>query len=402
MRVSQQQARIWSRGRDETIEYHIDNVGRREVVCRIAADVPRHVMRAEPAERLQRLPAERRATVTWTLTGLVRGQVAIAGLHCECRSRLGLWQVAVRRGDAHIIHVHPDLKQLNEYALLARADRLDLIGVRRIRRTGGDTEFERLRDFQNDDPLNRVDWKATARRDQLTVREYQTNQSQVINLVIDHGRLMQTRVALCGSGARSDGDDEERSRTMLDHAIDAALMLAFVALGQNDRVGLLSFADRVGRRVPARSGPRRLNELIHAVHDLMPAATLSRPDEALLHVARHERKRSLVVIITHVQDQVGADLLIRHAATLVGRHLPLVVLLRDDSVFAAAPQRDQEFAHDDAAFWRAGAAAAVLNERQQAIEKLKNAGCLVIDTAPGELTPNLVSRYLDIKARSLL
>lgn len=384
-------ARIWSRDRPETARFTIDVPGRLPLVLTIVPDLPRS-MTVEPTEERLTIPGRRRIELTFKITGTRRGTFPLHGLHLALHSRLGLWRLTRRVGPTTTVHVHPDLKQINDYALLARADRLDLIGVRRARRTGGDTEFERLRDHHGDDPLNRIDWKATARRDRLTVRDYQTSQCQALNLLVDAGRLMATRVG-AGEGA---------TRSLLDHAIDAALMLAYVALGQRDRVGLIAYADGVRRRIPAGSGPRRFHQLVHALHDLEAEAVLSRHDEALMTLARTERKRSLVVVLTQVLDDVSADLLERHCSSLAGRHLPVVVLLRDDDLHRAIPAADVPFAADLDKFWLAGAAASVLNARAALCERLKAKGCLVIDTSPGDLTPALISRYLDIKAKNLL
>jgi uncharacterized protein (DUF58 family) len=389
VRVETLCGRTWSRDRPETVRYAVEVHSRFGIRLAIVPDLPR-LCTVEPAQRDERIGGRQRAEIEFKVTARRRGRFPAAGLHVETASRLGLWRLTRRIGDPLEIHVHPDLKQLGDYALLARTDRLSLIGVRRARRVGGDTEFERLRDYHGDDPLNRMDWKATARRDHLTVRDYQISQSQSIVLMIDAGRMM---TALSGGG---DG------RSLLDHAIDAALMLSWVALRQNDRVGTIAYADGIDRYVPPGGGPRMLNQLVHALHDLEARMVESRHEDAFLHLGRRLRKRSLVVVLTHLLDEVNADHLERHCAQLVGRHLPMVVLLQDHGLHDAVPPADRPFAGDTAAFWRAGAAASILVWRQGLIERLQAKGCLVIDTAPEKLTAALISRYLEIKARHLL
>lgn len=392
VRVTATGARIWSRDRPETVRYTVDLPDKAALRVRLLPDMPGS-MKAVPADICATLPGRRCAELTFQLSGSVRGTFVLGGLHLELVSPLGLWHIARRLGEPMTVHVHPDLRQINDYTLMARAGRLDLIGVRRARRSGGDTEFERLRDHHGDDPLNRIDWKATARRDHLTVRDYQVSQCQSLTLLVDAGRLMAARV-ICPHAPSG-------TRMLLDHAIDAALMLAHVALVQRDRVGLLAYTEGVRRRVPAGAGARTLRLLVHAVHDLAPESTMSRHDEALLALARSERKRSLVVILTHLVDEIGADLLERHCASVSGRHLPLVVLLQDDDLTAAGAA-DRRFTGDEAGFWLAGAAASVLTWRAGLCERLRTRGCLVMDVAPSQLTAGLVSQYLDIKARNLL
>jgi uncharacterized protein (DUF58 family) len=380
-------ARTWSRGRPESIQVIIENRRNRAWRLLVVPDVPREVVCEESAESAW-LPARGRLEVTFQARAVRRGRHSLHGAIIAAQSRLGLWRRRMVLGGEQIIHSYPDLRQLADYALLARTDRLSLIGVRSSRRIGGDTEFERLRDWHSDDEVNRIDWKATARRDQLTVRDYQINQSQGIVLMLDAGRMMASR-------AKTVHGDEV---SLLDLAIEAALMLAYVAIKQNDRVGLIAYADGVVRWVPPEGGVRQLNRLIHAVHDLEPTLVESRHDEAFLHLRRHCRKRSLVSLFTNVLDDVNADLILRHCKGIVGRHLPLAVLLRDPdvhTVLRSAPT-------DDAGFWRSGAAAIIARWRVGVIERLQTAGALVVDADPDRITPDTISEYLRVKAKHLL
>jgi uncharacterized protein (DUF58 family) len=380
----------WSLSRKETIAVTLAWRGRRPVVLELAPDVPATI-------RIPDLPAHEtmagisRLELAFQATPSERGTWQLRGIHVALPSLLGLWRRHVLLGETRTVHTYPNLKQLSDYALLARTDRLALIGVRRSRRVGGDTEFERLRDYHSDDALNRMDWKATARRDALTVRDYQTNQSQRVLLLVDAGRM------LTSTAAGADGV----TRSLLDHAIDAALLLAWVAARQNDTVGLLAYADGIKRWVPPRGGPRQVTAIIHALHDLQADMVESRHEEAFLLLERRERKRSLVIVLTHVMDDVNADHLERHARLVSGRHLPLFVLLRDPDLHGAVPSPDH-VPEDAAQFWRAGAAATLVQWRAGVIDRLRAAGALVIDCEAGQLSAAVVSRYLEVKARHLL
>jgi len=387
LRCEVQLSRTWSLGRGETVTALIDNLGRLGWRARVVLDLPPSFS-VDDAQREVALSGRSRVEIAFRVTAGERGVFTANGVHIAVTSRLGLWRRHRRLGDAVTVHIYPNLKQLGDYALLARTNRLALIGVRRSRRLGGDTEFERLRDYHSDDAIGRVDWKATARRDQLTVRDYQTSQSQSVMLMVDSGRMMVGRSPSAGGTTAS----------LLDHAIDAALMLAFVALKQGDRVGLIAYADGVKRFVPARGGMRQLNLLIHALHDVQPTLVESRHEDAFTMLERRERKRTLVVALTHVLDDVNALHLQRHCANLVGRHLPLAVLLQDHDLhdpLRAAPE-------DEFGFWRAGAAAHLVNWRQQIIARLTGAGVLALDLAPERLTAEVVSAYLRVKAKHLL
>ena len=232
-----------------------------------------------------------------------RGAFAIEPVHLRARSRLGFWQRLLDYPAATTVNVYPDMQQLSQYALLARTNRLSLLGVRRTRRIGQDHDFERLRDYTIDDNYKHIDWRATARRRKLTVKDFQVSQSQRIIFLIDCGRMMTNQAA---------------GLSLLDHALNAMLMLSYVALRQGDSVGMISFSDEIHSFVPPRGGMNQMNRLLHASFDRFPQLTESRYDQAFRYLASHCRKRSLVVLVTNVIDEVNTDQIDRYLTNLVG------------------------------------------------------------------------------------
>jgi uncharacterized protein (DUF58 family) len=275
------------------------------------------------------------------------------------------------------------MRQLSEYAVLARTNRLSLMGVRRTRRIGQDNEFERLRDYTRDDNYKHIDWRSTARRRKLTVRDFQTNQSQRIIFLMDCGRMMTNQAA---------------GLSLLDHSLNAMLMLSFVALRQGDSVGLVCFSDQIHSYIPPRGGMGQMNHLLHSAYDRFPQLVESRYDDAFVYLDTHCKKRSLVILITNLIDEINAHQVHRHLSVLAGRHLPLGVLLRDHRLFDAADSRPQT----PGQLYRAAAAAEILSWRHQVLTDLQHRGVLSLDVFPEEMTAPLVNRYLEIKARHLL
>ena len=342
-----------------------------------------HELQPEPRQFLAVLDARSRTLLRYVLRPRRRGAFEIQRTSLLARSRLGLWQRLLDYPLATTVHVFPDLQQLNQYALLARTNRLSLMGVRRTRKIGQDHEFERLRDYTVDDSPKRIDWRATARRNKLTVRDFQATQCQQIVFLIDGGRLMTNELA---------------GLTLLDHSLNAMLMLSYVALRQGDQVGLIHFADDIDGFVPPRGGMRQMNRLLHASFDRFPRLVETRYDHAFRYLNGHCRKRSLVVLITSVIDEVNAAQFDRYLSNLVGRHLPLAVLLRDHRLFDAVAQEQP----DAQQLWRYAAAAEIIAWRHQVLTDLDRKGVLSVDVFPEHLTAPLVNRYLEIKARHLL
>ncbi len=365
------------------VELIVENRGRASRSLTVRDDVP-DVFTAEPSHFEVKIPGRRQAVLSYRFVPKRRGTYRFERVDALIASRLGLWRRQSSWRLPTEVRVYPDIHQLARYAMLARRDRLSTIGLRRSRSLGTDNEFERLRDYIEGDDPRHVDWRATARRRKLTCRAFQLNQSQRIIFLIDCGRLM--------AGDTGDG------LSPLDHAFNAMLLLAHVAFIRGDQVGLLAFSDRVRAFVAPAGGPRRISRLVHSVHNIFPEMVESRYDRAFIELEKRCRKRSLVVLMTNLFDELNAQLAVEYLRNLKGRHLPLAVFLRDHDLFALADHAPTL----GPGLYQGAAAASMLNWRERVLAGLRQGGVLTLDAFPEELTAELVNRYLEIKARHLL
>jgi len=374
--------RITSLKKRHRVSLTVNNHTRRTWNVWIRDDVPQE-FEATPDEFVRRLSGQSRTTLNYELKASRRGSFQLNAVHLRVRSFLGLWQRYMTYPGESVLNVYPDMQQLAEYAILARTDRLSLMGVRRTRKVGQDNDFERLRDYTLDDNYKHIDWRATARRRKLTVKEYQSSQSQHVIFLMDCGRMM---------------TNEAAGLSLLDHSLNAMLMLSFVALQKGDSVGLICFSDQIHTFVPPRGGMNQMNKLLHAAFDRFPQLVESRYDQAFLYLSAHCRKRSMVVLMTNLIDEVNAHQVEQYLSTLAGRHLPLGVLLRDHQLFDAADMQRPT----DLNLYRSAAAAEILTWRHQVLTDLEHKGVMSLDVFPEDMTAPLVNRYLEIKARHLL
>ncbi len=310
----------------------------------------------------------------------LRGAHVLGDHQLRLPSPLGLWALQRRIPAQKRVRVYPDLKQLQQFDALAKQDR-ELSFVRASRHKGGESEFARLRDHVPDDDSKRVDWKATARRQKLTVREYQLESNQNLMFLLDAGRVMT-------------GIDSGISR--FDHALNASLMLAHVAARGGDRVGALGFDDDLRVFMPPMAGRQASRAIIQATYDLFPRLVEPDYDLAFQSLAARVKNRTLVILFTHVIDFSAAETLVRRVRAVGKRHLPLIICFRDLEVEALA---DPKGSSD---LYLKGAAAEHLRWQRSLMQDLKRGGALVLETTARELTGKLVSRYLQIKAQRLL
>lgn len=313
----------------------------------------------------------------------MRGLFAWGDVSLRYRSPLGLWERQKSVAAAAAVRVYPSLVALDRYHLLARADRLEVLGIRRIRQRGSGWEFESLRDYTQGDDVRLVDWKATARRRKLIVRNQEAERNQTVLLLIDCGRLMNAQV---------DGVAK------LDHAVNTALILAHVALARGDRVGLCTFSHRVHAWLTPRAHLSQMRLLTEALYDLRGDFTEADHGRCLRLLAARHRKRALLIVLTDFVDAATASDMIAHVQRAARRHLVLFTALKDPSVQRAAHSRPL----NTFAGFRKAAATELLRERREVLERLRQMGAHVLDVEPSGLTPPVINRYLEITLRGQL
>lgn len=310
-----------------------------------------------------------------------RGDYHFGDIHLRWASVLGLLRKQATMPAAEAVKVYPNLADVKKYDLLLRQNRLWELGLRNARIFGSGTEFERLRDYLPDDEYRRINWKATARRAKPISVEYETERSQHIMVLLDVGRMMRSPV----------GDVAK-----LDYAINAILLLAYVAAQKGDKIGLLAFADRVQLWVEPRSGKQQFHRLLEQLYRL--ESTAIEPDyaQAFSYFAVKQHKRSLVLVFTDLTGSITTERLIAQMGRIRRQHLPLLVTMRDPTVQRLA---DQPVA-DSASLYQRTVAEQLLDERHLTIERLTQQGILTLDVPADQLSIAVVNQYLHLKAQS--
>jgi uncharacterized protein (DUF58 family) len=320
-------------------------------------------------------------TLTYTVYPPRRGDYRFGDLHLRWESLLGLWRRQHSFPAAEPVKVYPNLADVKKYDLLLRKNRLWELGVRNTRVLGSGAEFERLRDYSPDDEYRRINWKATARRGKPISVEYETERSQHIMLLLDVGRMMRSPV----------GDVAK-----VDYAINAALLLAYVAAQKGDKIGLLAFADTMQVWVDPRSGKQQFHRLLEQLYRLESTPVEPNYAQAFSYFAAKQHKRSLVLLFTDLTGSITTEMLIAQMGRIRRQHLPLLVTMRDPTVQRMA---DQTIA-DSASLYQRTVAEQLLNERQLTIDRLTHQGILTLDVPADELSIAVVNRYLELKAQS--
>jgi uncharacterized protein (DUF58 family) len=330
-----------------------------------------------------RLPADgSEVAIARTYRASRRGVHSLGDVRLRLRSPLGLLERQSRLAGSQEIRIEPLLAGLRRTLRLAASERWHDLGVRSLRRRGGMTEFESLRDYVRGDDLRLIDWKAFARRGKPTVREFQVERGQELILLVDCGRRMAATTA---------GGEGTAGWTKLDHALDAALQLAAVALQEGDRVGALAFDSAARAWVAPRRGRRVLARLHEALFALEPSERESNLARALLEVGTRHRRRALLVVLSDVADPLSLERQRRALAQGARAHRVVFAALDDPALRRAADGAGPP--SPDASAVRA-AALDLLLERRTSLRRLSGAGARVLDTLPAEAAGPLLAAWL--------
>jgi uncharacterized protein (DUF58 family) len=377
--------RIWhaapALGASTEVELRLLQTGNIILTCTLLDDLPAALLPEPTPLRLEAYPRAW-AAVRYTLSARERGDHSGGRLFLRYRSSLALaerWAVADL---AQTVRVYPAIGAGEDQSLfLARTRQIDL--QRRHRQRGLGRDFESLRDYHEGDDLRDICWTATARRGSLVSRQYQVERSQAVWVVLDAGRLLQSRV-----GAYS----------KLDYAAATALAFAQLALYSGDKVGLLAYGAATQQRLAPSRGATHLRQMMDAL--ALVASETGEADHlrATVELARLQPRRSLVLWLTDLAETAMRPEVIDGAAQLMRRHLVLFVAIRQGDLRALATAEPK----DARAMFEAAAAQELMARRDLLLARMREGGALTLETTPASMTAAVLNRYLEVKEKGLL
>jgi uncharacterized protein (DUF58 family) len=382
-------------GYPTAIRYTVENHTRRHVQVRLAQDCPEEIdissSQPSPRPSALRLPPAGGGFLTCTLgpgesaelecrlTAHQRGTHQLGRLFVRVLPATGLLYRQFTLDLPGEIQVFPNLMNVRKTELLARRGSSCEQGLARLRHIGQGYAFESLRRYVRGDEMARIEWKVTARRGDLIVKNFEPERQQSILVAIDVGRA-------------TAGEFQGLSR--VDYLVNATLMLAFIALRQRDQFSLVAFSDRIESYLPPVTGVKNIEQVARALFQLQPRMVESDYDGACRFLGLKNRKRSLLCMMTDVIDRQASDVLLGYMARFARYHLPLAVTLSNPEL--------QQIAHQPLAScedpYSKAVALDVLAAREEALISMRRKGVSVLDVPPNRLTPELINRYTAIKS----
>jgi uncharacterized protein (DUF58 family) len=395
--------RTWSNApaldSETEIELTIENRGAMIVECRLVDDLPPALVAQPATHRITAFPRVP-ASIRYRVEPSERGDWETGSLYVRYRSPLGLAERWARAPLAQTVRVYPALRTGEEQQIfLARSRQIDL-QLRQVRQRGLGRDFESLREYREGDDLRDICWTATARRGSPITRQYQTERSQPVWIVLDCGRLMRSRVA-AGSPGKSMLPVTEpgaRLHSKLDHACTTAVALAQLALYSGDRVGLLAYGAGLQQRLLPGRGAAHLRQFIESLAQVHAESGEADHLRATATLNRLQPRRALILWITDLAETAMRPEVIDGAVQLLRRHVLLFVAMAQPEVESIAQARPKNIEQ----MFRAAAAQEMAGRRELLLARLHEHGALTLDLNPEALTSSVLNQYLTIKERAMV
>lgn len=330
--------------------------------------------------RRARIESNHSEEIGYSLKPLTRGEYVFDNINVFAYGPLQLVKRRYTFPAQQTVKVYPSYIQMRRYQLLAVSNRLQEAGVKRIRKLGHSLEFEQIKEYVRGDDFRTINWKATARKDALMVNNYTDERSQQIYCIISKARVMKMPFG---------------GMTLLDHAINAALVLSNVALVKQDKAGLITFAENLDAFIPADKKTTQMNLILETLYK-QQTRFLEADFEKLFSVIRNRiSNRSLLVLFTNFESVESLQREMPALKRIARYHLLLVVFFENTELKSLTTKKATKL--ED--IYIQTIAEKFSFEKRLMVKELHKNGILSILTTPENLTVNTVNKYLELKTR---
>lgn len=312
-----------------------------------------------------------------------RGAYEFDNINIYISSVLKLAERRLKISAYELVKVYPSILQMKKYELQVFSKTAIFQGIKKVRRIGNNNEFEQIKNYVQGDDVRTINWKATSRKGELMVNQYQEERSQQVYCIIDKSRSMKMPF---------------EGLTLLDHAINSALVLSNIILRKGDKAGVITFSDKIGAQVPAESTNSQLRRIMDTLYN-QKTKFLESNYEKLYYGTRSVIKgRSMILLFTNFESMYALKRNINLLRRINQNHL-LVVVFFENTELAKVKEMETKNVKD--VYFKTMARKFSIEKEQIAFE-LRKYGIQSILTKPEELSVNTINKYLEIKSRGMI
>lgn len=371
-----------SNGDQNPIRLSIENYYTFPIFIKIIDEIPvQFQVRNFSIER--KLNATSKTELQYELRPTERGEYHFGKLNIYVTSTFGLVARRFSSCDEAMVPTYPSFIQLRKYDLIAISNNLHQYGIKKIRRIGHTMEFEQIKEYVLGDDLRTINWKATAKSNQLMVNQFQDEKSQPVYSVIDKGRLMKMPF------------DE---LSLLDYAINAALVISNVAIKKHDKAGIFTFSKKVENMVVAEKRTSQMNLILEGLYNIKTDFFESDFGRLYGDVRRNITQRSLLLLYTNFETLDSLHRQLPYLKGMAKNHLLVVIFFKNTELNSLIENKAETIQQ----VYDKVIAEKFAFEKRLIVNELKKYGIYSILTTPKNLTLDTINKYLEIKARGLL
>ena len=372
----------FSNGDQNPIRLSVENYYTFPIFIKIIDEIPvQFQVRNFSIER--KLDATSKTELQYELRPTERGEYHFGKLNIYATSIFGLIARRFNFCDEAMVPTYPSFIQLRKYDLIAISNNLHQYGIKKIRRIGHTMEFEQIKEYVLGDDLRTINWKATAKSNQLMVNQFQDEKSQPVYSVIDKGRLMKMPF------------DE---LSLLDYAINAALVISNVAIKKHDKAGIFTFSKKVENMVVAEKRTSQMNLILEGLYNIKTDFFESDFGRLYGDVRRNITQRSLLLLYTNFETLDSLHRQLPYLKGMAKNHLLVVIFFKNTELNSLIENKVETIQQ----VYDKVIAEKFAFEKRLIVNELKKYGIYSILTTPENLTLDTINKYLEIKARGLL
>jgi uncharacterized protein (DUF58 family) len=380
--ADRQVGRMLSLGDDNTIHVRIKNQGNFKIKLQAYDEIPFQFQWRGLQFSLQLSGGEEKV-LEYKLRPVERGEYFFGNFNAHVSTFTHLVSRRVLAGREEMAPVMPSVIQMNKYELMAFARISSFEGIKKIRRLGHSYEFEKIKQYSQGDDIRSINWKATGRRNNLMVNQYEDERSQQVYIIIDKSRNMHMPF---------------NGLSLLDYSVNTSLVLANIALKKYDKTGLITFSYAIGSTIPAERSQLQLKKIMNALYHEKPQSFEANYDLLYRSVKNIVKGRSLIMLYTNFESMYAMERALPVLQKINKQHL-LVLIIFENTELHSFVRGKAEYVSD---IYAQTITQKLLNEKKQIVSKLRKYGIQTILSKPEDLSINTVNKYLELKARGLI
>jgi uncharacterized protein (DUF58 family) len=371
-----------SNGDDNKILVVVENHYPYPITLQVIDELPEQLQQRNASYTLT-VPAGQEKVIQYYVRPVKRGEYYFGTLNIYVSSTILLCRKRMKFAQDKMVPCYPSFLQMRKYELMAISNRLVEFGIKKIRRVGNTMEFDQIRDYIPGDDVRHINWKATARKAALMVNQFQDERSQQVYSIIDKGRVMKMPFG---------------GMTLLDYAINAALVISNVALLKHDKPGLITFSEKKGAFIPAERKAGQMHRIMEVLYRQKTRFLESEYEKLYMFTRQRITTRSLLLFYTNFESLSSMRRQLPVFKMMARNHLLVVIFFENTELKELVSSEADSL---EGIYIKTIAEKFAYDKRQIVLELAKY-GIHSILTPPEGLTVNTINKYLELKARGLI